>query len=195
MGTWWRSSYTIFGLIGGVPRRAVERASGRVSARRFQRRRADLRLTRRVARLADVGRILAASADIAASEIIILHGSRRLFQRHRRRRRRRWDPSRGRVGSIARGRRPRRHRVSSRSSRSAPSSSWSLSPSLSSSSSSSRSPRGRSYRRHPRGRWGGGARLVFVLFVRARERVQHGTQHLGGPLGEGGVTRGGRLIA
>ena len=33
VGTWWRSSYTIFGLIGGVPRRAVERASERAGER------------------------------------------------------------------------------------------------------------------------------------------------------------------
>lgn len=39
------------------------------------------------------------------------------------------------------------------------------------------------------------SRLFLVLFVRVRERVQHGTQHLGGPLGEGGVTRAGRLVA
>ena len=33
VGTWWRSSYTIFGLIRGVPRRAVERLSERAGER------------------------------------------------------------------------------------------------------------------------------------------------------------------
>jgi len=195
------SGYTVFGLIGGVPRRA----NGERALRRLQRRLTDHRITRRMDGQTggraggrtdgrtDDGLLASAlaSADIAASEIIILHGGSLLFRRHRRRRERpssAWTIVRGR-----RRRRRRRHRLHHRRVRRG----------------QRRRPRRRSCRRCRLGaragdhigvtRAGGAAaargRLFFVLFVRVRERVQHGTEHLGGPLGERGVTRAGRLIA
>ena len=94
-GTWWRSLYTVFGLIGGGSTTKRHRARGGMRSEVPTASVPTDRLTHTTdaagGRLCAAAYSAAAAADIAASEIIILHGSsHRLFRRHRRRRRKQW---------------------------------------------------------------------------------------------------------